>query len=281
MGRKLRCVLIFLLIILKEPNMPEGCRCAPSSACKCPKQGLTSIPQNLPTSITTLELEHQIICAHPARFQGQKLINVNPEEICEEPTISTLTTVDIQTSFKSTVSTSSVDNTCYEGTSYNWYIKRPKPSNIVGTNINTAVNSVMTSGDDNQFEDVDNLNDKTGQGQSQTITESTTNTTASVMTSGEDNQYEDIDNLNDKTGQGQSQAKFQSLKAGNVSNKVLAASKPLCVETQQNDSNSTSSHDQTGQGQSQTNTESNTNTTATVMSSGDDNQYEDIDKHHD
>ncbi|XP_019622978.1 PREDICTED: leucine-rich repeat-containing protein 15-like [Branchiostoma belcheri] len=56
MGRKLRHVLIFLLIILKEPNMPEAadCSCAPSSACRCPGMGLTSIPQNLPTSIVEL-----------------------------------------------------------------------------------------------------------------------------------------------------------------------------------------------------------------------------------
>ncbi|XP_078658359.1 uncharacterized protein LOC144903816 [Branchiostoma floridae x Branchiostoma belcheri] len=59
MGRKLRHVLIFLLIILKEPNMPEArCRskCKPSS-CICTSIGLTSIPQDLPTSISELSLK--------------------------------------------------------------------------------------------------------------------------------------------------------------------------------------------------------------------------------
>ncbi|KAI8506636.1 hypothetical protein Bbelb_160630 [Branchiostoma belcheri] len=56
MGRKLRHVLIFLLVILKESNMPEAyCGCKPSSLCK-ENLGLTSIPQNLPTSISGLDL---------------------------------------------------------------------------------------------------------------------------------------------------------------------------------------------------------------------------------
>eukprot|EP00058_Branchiostoma_floridae_P000582 XP_002586070.1 hypothetical protein BRAFLDRAFT_108255 [Branchiostoma floridae] len=55
MGRKLRHLLMFLLIILKEPNMPEAdCSCAPSSRCYCVNMGLTSVPQNLPTSIEYL-----------------------------------------------------------------------------------------------------------------------------------------------------------------------------------------------------------------------------------
>ncbi|XP_035690064.1 nyctalopin-like [Branchiostoma floridae] len=59
MGRKLRYVLVFLLIILKEPNMPEaGCKskCESASVCGCDKMGLTSIPQDLPTNISCLEL---------------------------------------------------------------------------------------------------------------------------------------------------------------------------------------------------------------------------------
>ncbi|KAI8515642.1 corticospinal neuron axon guidance through spinal cord [Branchiostoma belcheri] len=49
MDRKLRHVLIFLLIILKEPNMPEaGCSCTSSSICNCNNLDLTNIPQNLP-----------------------------------------------------------------------------------------------------------------------------------------------------------------------------------------------------------------------------------------
>ncbi|KAI8487543.1 hypothetical protein Bbelb_347770 [Branchiostoma belcheri] len=56
MDRKLRHVLIFLLIILKEPDMTEaGCYCRPSW-CNCRKEDLTSIPQNLPTSISSIML---------------------------------------------------------------------------------------------------------------------------------------------------------------------------------------------------------------------------------
>eukprot|EP00058_Branchiostoma_floridae_P025693 XP_002611183.1 hypothetical protein BRAFLDRAFT_88418 [Branchiostoma floridae] len=71
MGRKLRCLLIFLLIILKEPNLqvdgwwlltPKAdCSCAPSSRCDCTDRGLTSIPQNLPTSVYGLDLKRNKI----------------------------------------------------------------------------------------------------------------------------------------------------------------------------------------------------------------------------
>ncbi|XP_035692542.1 slit homolog 2 protein-like [Branchiostoma floridae] len=58
MGGKLRHLLIFLLIIMKELNVPEaGCSCEPSSPCRCTSMGLTSIPQNLPTSISMLDLD--------------------------------------------------------------------------------------------------------------------------------------------------------------------------------------------------------------------------------
>ncbi|XP_019622188.1 PREDICTED: decorin-like [Branchiostoma belcheri] len=56
MGRKLRHLLIFLLIILKELNTPAAdCSCKPR--CRCSDLGLTSIPQNLPTSISFLDLK--------------------------------------------------------------------------------------------------------------------------------------------------------------------------------------------------------------------------------
>ncbi|KAI8519720.1 hypothetical protein Bbelb_029770 [Branchiostoma belcheri] len=63
MGRKLRHVLIFLLIILKaESNMPEAdCSCKPSLHCRCTSMGLTSIPQNLPSSISGLDVHSNLI----------------------------------------------------------------------------------------------------------------------------------------------------------------------------------------------------------------------------
>eukprot|EP00058_Branchiostoma_floridae_P025649 XP_002611139.1 hypothetical protein BRAFLDRAFT_88462 [Branchiostoma floridae] len=67
MGIKLRHLLMFIIIILKELNVqvdgwwvstPEAdCSCAPSSRCDCTDRGLTSIPQNLPTSIYELNLK--------------------------------------------------------------------------------------------------------------------------------------------------------------------------------------------------------------------------------
>ncbi|KAI8485145.1 Bax inhibitor 1 [Branchiostoma belcheri] len=113
----------------------------------------------------------------------------------------------------------------------------------------------MASGDDHQYEDIDNPRVKTGQGQSQAITESNTNTTATVMAS-----------AHDQTGQGQSQANIQCLKVGNLShNEVLAALQPnpmyVDVKTPPKDDASTeieiaNSNDQTGQGQSRAVTES-------------------------
>ncbi|XP_078670935.1 uncharacterized protein LOC144911048 isoform X2 [Branchiostoma floridae x Branchiostoma belcheri] len=62
MGRKLRHVLVFLIIILKEPNMLEAdCSCISSLYCRCTGMGLTSIPQDLPTSISELDLSHNRI----------------------------------------------------------------------------------------------------------------------------------------------------------------------------------------------------------------------------
>eukprot|EP00058_Branchiostoma_floridae_P025637 XP_002611127.1 hypothetical protein BRAFLDRAFT_88474 [Branchiostoma floridae] len=68
MGRKLRHLLIFLLIILKEPNLQvDGSSCTPSSArkasricapprCDCRYMKLTSINVDLPASFTDLDL---------------------------------------------------------------------------------------------------------------------------------------------------------------------------------------------------------------------------------
>ncbi|XP_066270914.1 uncharacterized protein [Branchiostoma lanceolatum] len=82
--------------------------------------------------------------------------------------------------------------------------------------------------------------DQTGQGQSQAIIESNTNTSASEVTSGQD-----------QTGQGQPQAITES-------------------NTNTSATEVTSGQDQTGQGQSQAITESNTNTSATEVTSGQD-----------
>ncbi|XP_019622347.1 PREDICTED: chondroadherin-like [Branchiostoma belcheri] len=70
MGRKLRHLLVFLLIILKEPSMPEAaCRCKPSLRCICNNLGLISIPLNLPTWLCLLYLRNnQITMIQPRAF---------------------------------------------------------------------------------------------------------------------------------------------------------------------------------------------------------------------
>ncbi|XP_078674643.1 uncharacterized protein LOC144912786 [Branchiostoma floridae x Branchiostoma belcheri] len=63
MERNLQHVLIFLLIILKEPNMLEAdcsASCSPS-LCNCANFHLTSIPQNLPKTISILGLKNNQI----------------------------------------------------------------------------------------------------------------------------------------------------------------------------------------------------------------------------
>ncbi|KAI8514856.1 Bax inhibitor 1 [Branchiostoma belcheri] len=278
MGRKLRQMLIFLFIILKLQRLYLN-----QNQIAVIERGALA---NLPQLKTLYLMNNQITMIEPATLanlsQLQKLyLNGNQIAIIEpENTSKTGTTPSLplastsdrpESAHSLTVRIAtggSVAGVVLVGTIFLtvWYKRgtRHPPlglsPNVVGGNTNTAV-SVMTSGDDNQYEDIDNHHDQTGQGQSQAITESNTNTTATVMTSGHDNQYEDIDNHHDQTGQGQSQVISESNK--NVTAIVM-----------------TSGHDQTGQGQSQAVTESTTNTTATVMTSGHDNQYEDIDKHY-
>ncbi|KAI8513071.1 hypothetical protein Bbelb_097100 [Branchiostoma belcheri] len=117
MGRKLRHVLIFLLIILKEPNMPEaGCRSKCGTyLCECTQMLLTSIPQNLPKAYDTLasistvaigknpwqcdcrmapfrlkmngphSFEDQIVCSQPAKLKGRKLKDIDPKNlVCKD-----------------------------------------------------------------------------------------------------------------------------------------------------------------------------------------------------
>eukprot|EP00058_Branchiostoma_floridae_P020827 XP_002606317.1 hypothetical protein BRAFLDRAFT_67558 [Branchiostoma floridae] len=70
MGRRWRHLLMFLLIILKVPNTSEAdCSCAPSSSCDCRYKGLTSTPQNLPKSISGLDL------------RGNRMTAVNQSEL--------------------------------------------------------------------------------------------------------------------------------------------------------------------------------------------------------
>ncbi|KAI8517143.1 hypothetical protein Bbelb_057240 [Branchiostoma belcheri] len=312
MGGKLRHILIFLLILLKEPNMPEAvCSCAPSSQCKCNEMGLTSIPENLPTSIKLLNLasnqittiqkgpNHNVVGGNTAVSVLASDDDHQYDDIDNPGQGQSQANTASTTNTTATVMTSGDDQTG-QGQSQ---------ANTASTTNTTA--TVMTSGDD-----------QTGQGQSQANTASTTNTTATVMTSGDDHRYEDIDSNHDQTGQGQSQAntvsntnstatvmasgddqtgqgQYQPLMKSNTTDTVMTSGHTQTGQGQYEanveslgtgnlsyGTGPTSSqlntlyktatvmargHDQIGQGQSQTTTASNTNTTATVMTRGHDN----------
>ncbi|KAI8500282.1 hypothetical protein Bbelb_218480 [Branchiostoma belcheri] len=321
---KLRHLLIILLIILKDPNTPEAdCSCEPSH-CDCTNRNLTIIPQGLPTSIRRLDLtvnsknwpngtvsyryhwcfKRNAGSMPMARHAGR----ANKAGIATPTPFLTITPdkPEISSSNKSSPSPSLpvlITSICVPVVGAVlivtfiltiWNKRRTRdplfrldPNVVVsghGRRTKRAV-CVMASGDDHQYEDIDNPRVKTGQGQSQANTESNTNTTATVLTSDDDNQYEDIDNPRVKTGQGQSQTNTES-KTNNTAT-VMASGNDQTGQGQsqantESDTNTTSTvmtsgHDQAWQGQSQANTESNTNTTATAMASGDDHQYEDID----
>ncbi|KAI8509607.1 hypothetical protein Bbelb_120350 [Branchiostoma belcheri] len=61
MSNKARRMLVLLLIILKEAGPTAACSSSCSSYCNCRNRGLTSVPQDLPTDITYLDLDHNTI----------------------------------------------------------------------------------------------------------------------------------------------------------------------------------------------------------------------------
>ncbi|KAI8500329.1 corticospinal neuron axon guidance through spinal cord [Branchiostoma belcheri] len=277
MGRKLRHMLMLLLIILREPNMPEATCSCPSPICRCPNLGLSSVPQTLPTSITLLELSNnsfgllpsisfvkleenpwqcdckmvpfrlnitkfpsfkdQIKCAEPIELQNKKLIDVNPEEMRTKNTPLGL-----------------------------------KP-NVVASNNTTYI--VTTSGV------------QKGQGQHQANTQSlkiedpSQNQILAALQSVEmyagegtpqkDPKSTDMVSCDRQARQGQPQAITESITNTTVS--VMAS------DDDHQDDDFDSHRFEIGQGQPQSNTESNINNTTTKMASDDHHQYEDVDKH--
>ncbi|XP_035700057.1 leucine-rich repeat transmembrane neuronal protein 3-like [Branchiostoma floridae] len=61
MSNKARRMLVLLLIILKEAGPTAACSSSCSSFCDCSSRGLTSVPQDLPTNITWLDLQYNAI----------------------------------------------------------------------------------------------------------------------------------------------------------------------------------------------------------------------------
>ncbi|XP_019622989.1 PREDICTED: uncharacterized protein LOC109469036 [Branchiostoma belcheri] len=288
MGRKLRHVLIFLLIILKEPNTPEAdCRCAPSSDCRCTGMGLISIPQNLPTSISGLDLTFNLITTVNRslllRYGGLTKLSLYNNKITIEiasgddhqyedidnhraKTGQGQSQANKQSPTIAKLSRNKVLAVLKPNPTYTDVKTPPKDPTSESTAKITA--TVMASCDDHHYEDVDNHRVKT-QGRSQAIATPKTKTKASVLTSGDDHQYEDIDNHRVKTGQGQSQANSQPPTIAKLlRNKVLAVLKPNPTYTDVK----TPPKDPTS--------ESTAKITATVMASGDDHHYEDVDDNH-
>ncbi|KAI8482336.1 Bax inhibitor 1 [Branchiostoma belcheri] len=281
MGRKLRHVLIFLLIILKEPSMPNQITTINSDT-------FANLPQ-----LQWLSLSYNQITTIPSGIfvnlhQLQKLF-LSYNQITTIPSGTFVNLPQLQELWLNDNQITTIPSVVIIliGTflAVIWKMRRARkpplgrnPGVVVGSNTNAAA-SVMASG-----------HDQAGQGQSQAVTASTTNTTATVMASDDDRQYEGIDNPRVKTrqgqsqaitesntnttatmasdhdqiGQGQSPANIQSLKVGNLSHdEVLADLQPnpmyLYVKLTPKDDASTEiakSNDQTGQGQPQAETES-------------------------
>ncbi|XP_019646388.1 PREDICTED: SLIT and NTRK-like protein 2 [Branchiostoma belcheri] len=57
----MKMMLVFLLILLKEAGPTAACSSSCSSWCWCDNSGFTSVPQDLPTTITRLDLSHNAI----------------------------------------------------------------------------------------------------------------------------------------------------------------------------------------------------------------------------
>ncbi|KAI8484101.1 hypothetical protein Bbelb_382190 [Branchiostoma belcheri] len=285
MGRKLRHMLIFLLIILKELNIPEaGCSCPSSSSrCICRKRGLISIPPNLPTSISDvavagIALIGTIILTkwYKRRMRHPPGLNSNAVGSNTNTTVSVIDNCDDQAGQGQSLS-------------HNEMLAALKP-NAMYAGVGTSLTSQTASGHDqtgqgqsqaiaestrNTMATVTaSIRDQTGQGQPRAISKSNTNATATIMAS-----------IHDQTGQGQSHAdqKFLEVRSNKDNcdgqagqgqppshNEILAALKPNAMYAGVGTSltsQTASGHDQTGQGQSQAIAESTRNTMATVTAS--------------
>eukprot|EP00058_Branchiostoma_floridae_P000812 XP_002586300.1 hypothetical protein BRAFLDRAFT_82906 [Branchiostoma floridae] len=278
MGRNMRHLLMFLLIILKEPNMPEAdCSCPPTPPLR--RLHLTSIPQNLLTSTCWLFLSHnQIKIIQPGAFSNLpqlQLLDLTSNQI-------TL----IKPAGLALVGTVILTIWCKRRTNNSPSDPSSGP-NIALSNLNMTGTVVInghyyrTEQDhDHQYEDIDQHN-QTRQGQSKAITQSNKNITATVMTSGLDQQYEDMAPQHNQTGQGQSQATTESNPNTTASvgssdhGQSTAQGHPQAITEFKNPSYGTG-HIASMQsalykvvGQSQAITEPNPNTTASVEASDD------------
>ncbi|KAI8507859.1 corticospinal neuron axon guidance through spinal cord [Branchiostoma belcheri] len=309
MGRKLRLMLIFLLIILKEPNMPEAaCSCAPSAPCKCVEMGLTSIPPDLPTSISSLDLTKNYITAVNQSLLLRELRKINPEEmICEEPAISSVSNasqsahpVGSTSPTQPPVNPLEIANKCHNATvmtsRYHWFFTRNAdftgnadftrnadftPRNT-SNNIRATPTSTLTMITSDKPESATSFNlsiligSVCGSGAGLFVLIGTISGAFWYKRRTRDPPL----GLNPRNSNTNTAVPFRNPSRG----QLLAAlqSNPIYSDVKAPQENPISTemaigHDQTGQGQSQTIT----NTTADVMASGDEHHYEDVDHYHD
>ncbi|KAI8489187.1 hypothetical protein Bbelb_331720 [Branchiostoma belcheri] len=194
MGRILRHVLIFLLLILKEPNMPKA-------GCKyffITNGNLTHIPQNIGPVLTLSYLasdhEYENLNQHTLPEQGQY----------------SMTNSDTNTSTTAALVASGYNQT-----------GQGKNQTLAGE-LHTNTTATVTISDlDHHYEDM-NRHNHTRQGQSQAIIgESQTKSIAVVVAArncDDDHQYDDMDTKHDQTAQGHSQttSNEKSLDARNL-----------------------------------------------------------------
>ncbi|XP_019620508.1 PREDICTED: slit homolog 2 protein-like [Branchiostoma belcheri] len=85
MSNKARRMLVLLLIILKEAGPTAACSSSCSSVCDCSNRGLTSVPQDLPTYISWLDLEGNAITdisqSDFSRYRSLKTLDLPSNQI--------------------------------------------------------------------------------------------------------------------------------------------------------------------------------------------------------
>ncbi|KAI8494961.1 hypothetical protein Bbelb_275660 [Branchiostoma belcheri] len=241
MGEKLRHVLILLLIILTELNMPGaglGCSKATRESCKIgdwlyrrqyfccnfDRRTYPSIPQNLPSyplPVTIGYITGPIVGI--VLFGSIFFIIRWKRKIRNLP--SGPSPKAIVTNTNTTAVVASEHDNQFED--IDQHDQAGQSQTIVNPNETTS--SVVVT--HHQYEDIDQHN-QTGQSTSHTVTEPNTVTAAVVVTCGAHNQH-------DQTGQGQSQAITDS-----------NTKTPVTCDLDHQHENF-SQHDQTGQGESQ------------------------------
>ncbi|KAI8510779.1 hypothetical protein Bbelb_116950 [Branchiostoma belcheri] len=247
MGKNLRHVLIFLLIILKEPNMLEA-DCSASCVkhayypsfknCDCPNLGLTNIPQNLPSSTYKRGRD-----SDSGSNSNPTLHNTKDDQLDQTGQGQSQTITESDTSTTAVVVSSGLDHE-YEDIDQHNQTRQGRSWVITESNRKTP--SVITRRDsDHQYEDVDRHNQKR-QGQAQTIPTSNTKT-EDVVTS--DHQYEIMKQQN------QAKPNAPNPSAESLDSKSVKTP-PKDPKTTYTNITSCSGHDQTGLAKAQANTES-------------------------